>query len=470
MIMYPGEGSPHPADHPGSAVADTMIEFFGGLGVIGGSKIMISTPNARVLLDLGLDIPTGADLFRGPTGTRPGHELTDYLNTGRAPRLPGIYDPAHLRMPGPRAELGWLGRRDPRPTAIFISHAHIDHDGLIGFVRPDLACYAHPMTVAIHRGLAMTGLGPAAPGAQLSEAPPGIPVAVADLLVEPIEVDHDVPGACGFLITAPDGRIAYTGDINTHRGTRSLAFADRVGGVDALIMETTMLSFDPIPEEPPAESQVLEQISRLLDQMDLQLISVYQRDLERCQAIIDLATAHRRTMIWPGQQAAFLQLMGIAGVVTWDASRPQRPSHPIAVRDAERQAGPISTVGLSDVWQRPASYLIQVDPDDGAALLDLPVGGRTGWIHAQGEPLGPFMPNWQPFADWLDHLRIPAVEVWSSGHAGPTALVELVRRIGPTVVYPVHGFRPEALAIALGDAIPVRIPQARRRYPLSAGQ
>ena len=39
------------------------VEFFGGLRVIGSSKIMIWTPNARVLLDMGLDIPAAGDLF-----------------------------------------------------------------------------------------------------------------------------------------------------------------------------------------------------------------------------------------------------------------------------------------------------------------------------------------------------------------------------------------------------------------------
>ena len=83
-----------------SSSGTVMMEFYGGLGVIGGTKIMISTPNARVLLDLGLDIPSGTDLFRPPVGTRPGREIADYLNTGQAPALPGIYDPALLPLRG----------------------------------------------------------------------------------------------------------------------------------------------------------------------------------------------------------------------------------------------------------------------------------------------------------------------------------------------------------------------------------
>lgn len=451
-----------------SSSGTVMIEFYGGLGVIGGTKIMISTPNARVLLDLGLDIPSGTDLFRPPVGTRPGREIADYLNTGQAPALPGIYDPALLPLRGPRAgQLVDLGHPDPRPSAVFISHAHIDHDGMIGFVRPDLACYAHPQTAAIHQALRSAGLGPAGHPPRLLAAWPNQPLVIGDLIIEPIEVDHDVPGACGFLITTPDGRIAYTGDLNTHRGVASLGFAERVRGVDVLITETTMLSFDPLPPEPIAEAAVVEMVRNQIAPPELQLISLYERDLVRCQAMINLATDSARTLVWPGQQAAFLHLMGLAGVVTWDGSRPQRGENVEAVTNATTEAGPITAVGLSDIWGRPESYLVQTDNWDDAGLLDLPIGRQTRWIHCQGEPLGPFMPDWQPFVDWLDHLGIERVEVGSSGHAGPLGLVDLVRRVNPGVVFPVHGARPQALATLLADGgppVPVTVPEAGRTY------
>lgn len=451
-------------------MAETMIEFYGGLGVIGGSKIMISTPGARVLLDLGLDIPSGADLFRAPVGTRPGHELADYLNTGQAPELPGIYDPALLPVRGPRAAgLVDLGHPDPRPSAVFISHAHIDHDGMIGFVRPGLACYAHPRTVAIHRALRSAGLGPAGHAPTLQEAPPDRAVVVGDVTVEPIEIDHDIPGACGFLVTTPDGRVAYTGDFNTHRGNASFGFADRVKGVEVLITETTMLSFDPLPEEPPGEREVAEVVAEQLSLPGLQLISLYERDLDRCQAMINLAGRVGRTLIWPGQQAAFLHLMGLTGVATWDDSRPQRSVHVEAVSNATTEAGPMAMIALADVWADPGAYVVQTDSRDNAGLLDLPIGEQTRWIHSQGEPLGPFMPDWQPFADWLDHLGVDCVEAGSSGHAGPLGLVDLVRRINPGVVFPIHGFRPAALVSALDDGgptVPVVVPEPGRAYPL----
>ncbi len=453
---------------------EVTIQFYGGVGVIGGTKIVIATPRARVLLDLGLDIPAGADLFRAPVTARPGYELADLLNTGCAPDLPGIYDPAMLPDRGPRAgAIADLAVPDRRPAAIFVSHAHVDHDGMLGFVRADVPCYAHPRTIDIHQALARTGLGPAGNPVRLRACVEHERVRVGDLAVEAIPVDHDVPGACGFLVHTPAGRIAYTGDINFHRngGRNTHRFMQQVHGATVLITETTMLSFDPLPQEPCSEAEIGARISAHLTEHPgtLQLISLYPRDLDRAGAVIELAAETGRRLVWPGQQAAFLSRLGVPGVVTWAQDRPQLPVHREAVQAAEADLGPLETVQLTEVEHAPGNYLIQIDHHDLPALLDLPMGEHTRWIHSQGEPLGPFVPEWAVFTEWLDRLGIVPVEASSSGHAGPSALTHLVREVDADTVYPVHGFRPEALADALAGARSrVILPRLGERYPLCA--
>lgn len=457
---------------PSPTGTETTLEFYGGVELIGGSKIMIATSQARVLLDMGLDIPVGNDLFRPPVVARSGFELADLLNTGRAPDLPGIYHPEQLPVRGPRAvEVAGLAESDPRPTAVFVSHAHIDHDGMLGFVRPDVPCYAHPQTVDIHAALQQTGMAPAGHPVRLLPCTDSQPVQVGDLAVEAIPVDHDVPGACGFLIHTPHGRVAYTGDINLHRndGRKSRDFARRVQGADVLITETTMLSFDPLPSEAVGEVQVSDHVSQLLTDHPaaLQLISLYPRDLDRAARMITVAERADRQLVWPGEQAAFLSLMGVSNVVTWAPDRPQRSAHCEAVRAAEAAGRSIETVSLNAVAQAPGQYVVQLDHHDLPALLDLPLNDDTCWIHSQGEPLGPFVPEWEVFVEWLDHAGVTLVEASSSGHAGPSALVDLVRQIDAQTIYPIHGFRPEALVEALAESgEQVVVPRLGESYPV----
>jgi ribonuclease J len=39
---------------------------------------------------------------------------------------------------------------------------------------------------------------------------------IGDILVEPIPVNHSLPGASAFIIHTPDGAIVYTGDLRFH--------------------------------------------------------------------------------------------------------------------------------------------------------------------------------------------------------------------------------------------------------------
>lgn len=443
---------------------NVSVEFFGGLRVIGSSKIMVSTPTARVLLDFGLDIPGEVDLFRAPVHERSEHRLRDRLAVGFAPDVPGIYDPLQLPEDSPP------GLSDSRETAIFLSHAHIDHDGALGFVRPELPIYAHPDTARLEEAIVLAGTG----AAFKVRAMPA-EITVGDLRVEAIPVDHDIPGACGFLVHTPEGTLAYTGDLNFHRDSalRSGAFVRAVSGLDMLVTETTMLSFVPAEDQsfaaPRSEAEVLAVAGDAIESAPgIALLSMYERDVERAQRFISLCRQKGRVLVWPGQQAVLLASFGVSGVVTWDKSRPQRAAHcealaRLAVVAPERMPQQVS---LASVRASPSNFVVQPDVQDVPSLLDLPLqnlaDASVPFIHAQGEPLGPFMANWATWLEWLEKLGILFVAAGSSGHATGESLHKMVMDINPGVVVPIHGFRPEALQVD----VPTLLPNYGVRYRL----
>lgn len=425
----------------GSGDAVTGVEFFGGLREIGASKILVTTGRARVLLDIGLPMGAGSELFGGVVRERPGRELADRLRVGQAPALPGIWDPALLTEDSP------LRPRDPRDTAVFISHAHLDHIGMAGLVDPGIPQWATEQTVKVSQAAVFAGfhyLGHE-PQLQVMESA----VQVGDIEVEAVRVDHDVPGACGFLVRTPHGMLAYTGDLNfhRHRGENSRAFAQRARGASMLVTETTMLSFEPLPGSAVrTEAEVLDTIGQACRAASgLALVSVYERDVERCAELIEQARGWGRTVVWPGRVAAFLAAMGVRGVVSWDDSRSQTPAQMGALDAALRAGLMVRTVGLEQVRAEPQDYLVQLDPQDMPAMLDLPLEPGSPWIHAQGEPLGPFMPDWAPFQGWLDALGLVTVNAGSTGHASVEDLTEFIAGSQAGVVVPLHGQHPERL-------------------------
>jgi ribonuclease J len=411
------------------------VEFWGGVGVIGSSKVLIGDGGHRVLLDLGLDIPAEGDLYRAPVRLRPRDELSARLRAGAAAAIPGIYDPAGLGGSGdaPLAD-GLRGRlAEPgEPTAVFISHPHIDHVGLVGFVRPEIAVHAAPEAIGLLGALAAGGdvlPGPrdfAAPSTAWVPAEAGTKVHVGPMTVERFDLDHDVPGASGYQVTTSDGVLAFTGDIrfHGHHPERSWAFADAVAGCDVLVTEGTTLSFDDA-YPPRTEADVArDYAAALAASRDLMLQAVYPRDLDRVRALNAIAAEHGRVIAWPRRTAAFLRAAGIEAAA----------AEPAVIRES------------------PGSFVVQVDPDDLPSLLDLPLGPGSAVLHANGEPLGPFDPRWKLFTDWIGHCGLPLRQIGCSGHASADHLHEMVYRVRPKIVIPIHTRSPRRLHPVGGPA------------------
>ncbi len=400
------------------------VRFLGGVGVIGSSKILVEQDGWRVLLDLGNDIPSSADLLRYPALPRSARGIADRLRLGVAPPIDHLYRTAALEG------TGVSGGGDGR-TAVFLSHAHIDHVGLAGWVDPAVPLYAAAGTVRVLDALEEAGTGLEGGRQAIRPLDDGEVVQVGPLEVTCLAVDHDVPGAAGFLVTTADGTLAYTGDLRFHgrRPELSEAFVQRVRGARVLVTEGTMLGSafgSPFFSEADVDAALG---AALRETPGLVVVSLYPRNTERVDALLRIAEEAGRRVIWPAAMGRFLRAYGLDGVVTWDD-------------------GP----GLSEIRTNPARFVVQLGMDELPRLLDLPLGPGALFVHSNGEPLGPFDPNWGLLADWLAFLGLPMRMIGSAGHATPHDLERLVRLAAPRVVVPIHTSEPYRLVPPPGTA------------------
>ncbi|GAB4387032.1 ribonuclease J [Albidovulum sp.] len=109
-------------------------------------------------------------------------------------------------------DVSWLRENAERIEAIFITHAHEDHVGALGWLWPDLKApvYARRFTAAIAT-LKMEELG--RPLDVIREvAPRPASVKAGPFTVQFVPVSHSIPESSALVIDSPAGRIVHTGD------------------------------------------------------------------------------------------------------------------------------------------------------------------------------------------------------------------------------------------------------------------
>ncbi|MDQ6919178.1 MAG: hypothetical protein M3Z98_07440, partial [Candidatus Dormibacteraeota bacterium] len=155
-----------------------------------GLKFLVEHGDSRCLFDFGREHAPGRVPFSLGLRPRPGRELADLLAVGEAQPLPGVYagDP-------------WDGR-----THVFVSHMHLDHAGLIGYLGPEVPLYFPEAMEPVREGASTSAYLPwrTPVGDRVAD---GMTVKVGAVSVRFVAVDHDVPGSSGFLVTTPEATI-----------------------------------------------------------------------------------------------------------------------------------------------------------------------------------------------------------------------------------------------------------------------
>ncbi len=385
---------------------------YGGVGEIGGNAFLLDDGRNRIFLDLGkrfgsdprLDEPRRPgwndyyDDFLQPRGTQ---MAPDLMRLGVIPDLPSLW----------RQDRG--GSSGPRPVdAVLVSHAHMDHCGLLGLLRPDVPVLASAGSQATLRSLQETGSG--ALSEYFTQRPKGIlpkkdgepgkgtswktedgetvaahrsvtgdDVEVGQWRLRHFDVDHSIHGARATLLEGPK-TIVYTGDFRMHGrdADATKRFIERAGGADVLITEGTNVGSGHSHRNTDNEHAVEGEIQRMLDQAGDRFVGISfpPRDLDRFLSIWNVARTSNRRVVIPTKLAHLLDSVRATDDTLPDPRRdphvaihvPVRgkgvramppgvlrmPSESLEMRDVEVDDETWTDFWLSDhaTWERP--YLL----------------------------------------------------------------------------------------------------------------
>ncbi|MCA8990320.1 MAG: MBL fold metallo-hydrolase, partial [Planctomycetaceae bacterium] len=135
---------------------------------------------------------------------------------------------------------GLFGEGTP-PAAILLSHAHLDHTGLLNHSADSIPVYASRGTSKMMLAGSLFAAQVGLPQERFREVKPEEPIAVGNFTITGYPVDHSIYGGLAFLIEADGKRLLYTGDLRSHGRKpgmeRRLIEVCQQQPIDALLME-----------------------------------------------------------------------------------------------------------------------------------------------------------------------------------------------------------------------------------------
>jgi ribonuclease J len=428
-----------------------QLTFYGGVNEIGGNKILLEDGNTHIFLDFGKSFTCGCDYFTGWLSPRRIKGLGDYFHFGLLPKISGIYAEDQLKFTN-------LPYTEPLIDAIFLSHAHFDHIAHIEFVDPKIPIYLGEGTK-----LFMESQEETSTFSDYGEHPyktfrTGDEIQIGNIAIEPIHVDHSIPAAYGFLIHTSEGTLMYTGDLRLHGPRRDMTeeFIERTCESDpiAMICEGTRM-VEVERRKNYSEQQVRQLSNEVVSSTDkMVFFSHYSRDMDRFRSLYSVAKRNGRKIVISTKTAHLLSKL--VDDVRLDLPDPvkddnilvyfkRKKSGDFEEKDYYRWERPFldKMVTFEHVHENQSEYVMDLGFYQFAELVDIKPDSGSHFIHSMSEPFSDEDIEDEVMHNWLKLFGLQFHQLHASGHMNRRQLGNLIRKVNPKKVFPVHTEHPQ---------------------------
>jgi len=399
------------------------IKVYGGLDEIGGNCIVIEDGDRKIVFDNGIRFSVLRKFYGGriePLG------LSELRAIGAVPPLEALQE----------------------ASALYISHFHLDHTGLLSSIPPEVSIKIPSMKV-LESTLASWYKRP---GSWLAYVPPDYTAKVEEVElrredennVMAIPVSHSCFPSRAFLYAGSDATIFYSGDLRFEPLTNVCHRLDEtirdvgIDRVDIALLEGTNFNAE---YTSITASMFRDYISLLLREYELTHISIDPLDLEAFMAILDSSLLMGRNLVIGSER-----LLWVIDEV--EKLRPEALDKIYVSRELEVPT-PLILRNISlinDVFKNPESYVLIIEP---VGLLQifrkLKIWGEspnlTGSVVVLMDP--------EPresikeveegaLRTWLKSFGIQALRLRLSGHYLPHQFCDIIETLKPKSLIPLH--------------------------------
>ncbi|MBN2066126.1 MAG: MBL fold metallo-hydrolase [Candidatus Thermoplasmatota archaeon] len=460
------------------------LTFYGGVDEIGGNKILLEDSGTKIFLDFGMGFTRRGKFFEEFLMPRSANGMGDFLELGLLPDIAGVYREDLLEHAGKKAQ-------EPDIAGVVLSHAHADHANYISFLHKDIPIYCGETCKYILEAVDEQSQRTIEneimnyrkrPVYKCDyKTPPtrrtfhtfrtGKTITIDSLEIEPIHVDHSVPGAYGFIVHTSEGSIVYTGDLRSH-GIHAEMTDEFVTKAEeakpvAMITEGTRIDTKNTGE---SEQQVYEASKKEIAACNsMTFVDFNFKDVDRFTTFYRIAEALGKTLVISFKHACFLERYHRDKKLMVPDSRddkimllkPKRLTGTYINEDysdyyIKKRLNYPNIITAEDVKKFPNRYMIVLNFWYLNMLVDLqPKHGV--YIHSLSEPFNEEMEiSYERMRNWLNHFGLRFVQSHCSGHINGEDLKAMVVRIKPQTLYPIHTEKPHLFNTLEPDIVPVK--------------
>lgn len=410
------------------------ITIFRGTKEIGGTLIELKTKAARILIDAGYPLFLNDQPIDDQIAKLPPARL---MELGVLPMIKGLYA---------WDEAGF--------DAVVISHAHIDHYGLLKYINPEIPVYISAGTrkiIEISQLFKLTDPF----SLTMKDFKMYEPFQIGDFTITPYLMDHSAFDAAAFEISAEGKTILYTGDFRGH-GRKAVCLDKFIAGAEkhaeVLLIEGTMLGRQ--EEMVLTESELEESLIKAVGDMKAPvLFQSSSQNIDRIVSFYRASLRLKRLFVIDVYTANVLHELRQLGNRLPCPSRdyanikvfyPYRLTHKIFKDIGEEYARRFSAFHISrqQLNKKQNEIIMAVRP---SMLRDIEKCDLSGGLFIyslwQGYRNSEYQQN---FEAYLQRSKFKLDLIHTSGHAAAADIERLIKGLNPQKIIPIHTMVPRA--------------------------
>ena len=406
--------------------------IYRGTREIGGTLIELRITSTRLLLDAGYPLFLNGNPIDDSIAKLPPEEL---LALSVLPPVEGLYQ--------------W---DVPNIDAVIISHAHLDHYGLLKYIHPNIPVYLSAGTKAL---IEITQLFKICAEYSINSRLFKMyePFNIGDFLVKPYLMDHSAFDAAAFEIKAEGKTVIYSGDFRGH-GRKAVCLDSFVRQAskqaDMLFTEGSMVARS---DEKTITEDELEMfiVDELHKKQGIVFFQSSSQNIDRLVSFYRAALRLGRTFVVDVYTANVLHELHALGnkipypsydkmKVFFPYNITQKVFNEIGTEYAKRFSPYHLPKEKLTVMQNEIVMLVRPSMQKDLERCNIS-GGTFFYSMWQGYRDSAYQ---QKFENWLDTHEFNKILLHTSGHAKVSDIRRLIDGLNPKKIVPIHTMMPDA--------------------------